>query len=644
MDKKAQATDHLELALTVRPTAPPPLVKLARKAIKHVGPVLIKLLGPLLGFGLVKNNVVEYPETFVTMKDGTKLATSVYVPKSVFQNKTKAPTILIRLPYWKDGAYKIFGYAFSCYGYVLVMQDCRGCAHSEGFNFFLQTEREDGLETLKWIKKQYWYNGKIGMAGGSYFGMTQLCVSWDNEDLTCIAPAICSVSNLWKHHNGLKIHGLTTSIYRIMINISTQYEKPLVDLLTPEILELYLNPKFALYNEPIEKKGKYLKFSDFAGKSVEDCIKILADFYKIPPWDLSKRNFKIYFRFLEDFLRLEKDIKNMPGVLDIDYDKFAAPAFIQGGWYDMFIEHQLLDFQNIQAHSSNKACKNSKLVIGPWGHAEKGHPEGSLIEFLKNFLKLPWYEYWLKEKKEAFPAIDEPPIKYWVMGLNDWRYADVWPPKQIEYKQMYIHSNGKANTVEGNGRLNFEKPHAEPEDSYVFDPMNPIITRGGRNLEIRIGGLNQKKAEKRDDVLVYSSEPLKKGIEITGPIKMVLYATSSAKDTDFIVKLVDVYPKGKAVNILDGGVRARFRNGEEKPPSLIEPGNVYKYEFLVGNISNYFREGHQIRVELSSSNFPRYDINSNMGGEGAPDEYQKAEQIILHNKEHPSHLILPIYK
>jgi putative CocE/NonD family hydrolase len=229
------------------------------------------------------------------------------------------------------------------------------------------------------------------------------------------------------------------------------------------------------------------------------------------------------------------------------------------------------------------------------------------------------------------------------MGRNIWRYTEEWPPQNLEYQKLYIHSEGKANSIKGDGTLSFEEPTEEMEDEYIFDPMNPVITKGGRNLGILKGAQNQKDAEKRPDVLVYSTKLLDKGIEITGPVKMVLYASSSAKDTDFMVKLVDVYPRGRAINILDAGIRARFRNGEENP-SLIEPGEVYKYEIDLGNTSNYFRKGHKIRIEITSSNFPRFDVNSNLGGEGGFGQYIEAKQKIYHTQKFPSHLIIPIFK
>jgi len=646
MNENSHVTTYKYLEVKVKPGIPPLLIKLFRKLLSPISSVLFKILGPALGFGRVRNNIYKFPETMVRLTDGTELATNIILPKGVFKNKEKCPTILIRLPYWKDGMYSIFGPALASYGYAVVMQDVRGCAHSQGFNTFLMYDRQDGLEVLEWITKRFWFNGKLGMMGGSYFGMTQLVLSWDNDFLTCIAPSISCASNLWKGHGGLRIHGLTTSIYRIMLNISSQREQPIVDVFTDEIQERYLNPKAALYNDPLKKDPNRKKLTELKGKSLEEILILLENHYKLDKINPTKRNFNQYFRFVREFLitqTFEKDGEKMAGLLEMDYKKFTQPAFIQGGWQDMFIEHQLKDFLDIKANATDNGQK-SKMVIGDWAHGAKGHPEGSMISFIKNFIKKPWYEYWLYDDKEAYPDIDSSPaIKYWVNGRNAWRDTDVWPPENIKFKKLYIHSEGWANTVNGNGTLSFDLPNGEFEDRFIFNPINPVITRGGRNLGILKGAQDQKDAEKRKDVLVYSTEPLKKGIEVTGPVKMILYASSSAPDTDFTVKLVDVYPKGKAINILDAGIRARFREGEDNP-SLIEPGKIYEYEINVGNTSNYFRPGHQIRIEISSSNFPRFDINSNMGGEGKPGEYKMADQRIFHNKEHPSHLLIPILK
>ncbi|MFX1361507.1 MAG: CocE/NonD family hydrolase [Promethearchaeota archaeon] len=645
--KNNYVTTFSYLKVVVRPNFPKFIKKFYSIFRDHGSLPLVKFLAVIFRSGYPKYSVKRYPEFMLKLTDGTRLATDIYVPKEVFKKKVKCPTILVRLPYWKNSLC-ILGYAYAAYGFVAIIQDIRGTGHSDGFNYYLFTEREDGLETLEWISKQYWYNGKIGMAGASYFGITQLALSWDNNYLTCIAPAITSSLNLWKDNGGLQIHALTTSIYRIMVNITSHRDAPNVDKLTNLMQERYLNPKYALFNDPLKRKTR-IKLSQLKGKSIEEVQNLLVAYYNINNFNPLKRNLKIYFKFLNSFLitqDLDKDTYKMPGFLDIDISKFSQPAFMLTGWQDMFFEKQLEEFLNIKAKATGVAKKYSKMLIGSWAHATVGHLESrignaGIARFFKEFLSLAWNRYWLMDDKQALSDIEKPSIKYWIMGKNKWRYTEHWPPNDVEYKKLYIHSSGNANSIKGDGRLDFNKPIEELEDNYKFDPMNPVLTKGGRNLGILKGARNQKDAEKRKDVLVYSTEPLDTGIEITGPVKMILFASSSAKDTDFMVKLVDVYPRGKAINILDAGIRARYRNGEEAS-SLIEPNKVYGYEINLGNTSNYFRKKHRIRIEITSSNFPRFDINSNLGGEKSNGGYMIAEQKVFHNQIYPSHLIIPI--
>ena len=646
--KDNYVTDFFYLKVRVRPRLPKFMRTISKILMRHGIVPIVKILAIVLRSNFPKHGVKRYPEYMLKLKDGTRLATDIYVPKKVFKKKGECPTILVRLPYWKDSL-SILGYAYAAYGFLAIIQDIRGTGHSDGFNYYLLTEREDGLETLKWISKQYWYNGKIGMAGASYFGLTQLALSWDNEYLSCISPAITSTLNLWKDNGGLQIHALTTSIYRIMVNIVSHKATPAVDTLTDLMQERYLNPKYALFNDPIKKKTR-IKVSQLKGKSIKEVQDLLVAYYNVDNFNPSKRNLTVFFKFLNDFLitrGLEKDAKKMPGFLEMDAKKFSQPAFMLTGWQDMFFEKQLEDFLEIKANATGDAGKYSKMLIGSWGHAVSGHPENKnrnagWPRFIKEFLGLGWNRYWLIDDRHAFPDINKPSIKYWVMGRNIWRYTEKWPPKNLEYKKLYIHSEGKANSKRGDGLLNFEEPDKELEDGYTFDPMNPVITRGGRNLGILMGAQNQRDAEKRNDVLVYTTEPLMNGIEITGPVKMILYASSSARDTDFMVKLVDVYPRGKAINILDAGIRTRYRNSEDEP-SLIEPNKVYRFEINLGNTSIYFRKDHRIRIEITSSNFPRFDINSNLGGEVRSEDHIIAEQKIYHNQIYPSHLVIPVF-
>ncbi|MFX0033757.1 MAG: CocE/NonD family hydrolase [Candidatus Hodarchaeota archaeon] len=644
--KKKYVTTLSYLKVGIRPLLPNFIRKIFLIVNPHGVLPIVKLLALLFRTGFPKFGVKRYPEYMLILKDGTKLATDVYVPKIVLKKKRKCPTILIRLPYWKDN-FSVLGYAYAAYGFVTILQDIRGTGHSEGFNYYLFTEREDGLETLEWISKQYWYNGKIGMIGASYFGITQLALSWDNKYLTCIAPAITSTLNLWKNNGGLQIHELTNSIYRIMVNIVSHRDAPRVDKLTNLMQERYLNPRYALFSDSTRKRRK-ITLSQLKGKSINEIQDLLIKYYDVKNFNPSKRNLKTYFTFLNDFLitrGLDKDTEKMTGFLNMDVKKFSQPALMLTGWQDMFFEKQLIDFLEIKANATGLAKEYTKLIIGSWGHAASGHPESRLnnagiLKFFKEFLCLGWNKYWLMDDEKAFPEIDKPSIKYWVMGKNIWKYTERWPPDGVKYQKIYIHSQGHANSVKGNGFLSFDKPNEEPEDQYIFDPLDPVITKGGRNLGIRKGSRNQKDAEKRDDVLIYTSKSLDHGLEITGQVKIILYASTSAKDTDFMVKLVDVYPRGRAINILDAGVRAMYRNGEDNP-SLIEPSKIYRYEINLGNISNYFRKRHRIRIEITSSNFPRFDINSNLGGDTHLGEYIVANQKIYHNQTYPSHLIIP---
>ncbi|MBD3256611.1 MAG: CocE/NonD family hydrolase [Candidatus Lokiarchaeota archaeon] len=644
MSKSEKVTDLNYLNIKVKPSSYSILIKLLERLLENINPIFLRFLGLFMGLGKLRDNVFKYPECYLRMKDGTNLSTNVYLPRKVCKDELKCPTILIRLPYWKDSYLKLFGYVFSSYGYAVVIQDLRGCARSEGFNFIFMKEREDGFDTIKWIKNQFWYNNKIGMFGASYFGITKFLLAWGNDVLDCINPAISSFSNVWKNQGGLNLYGLSIDLYRILLTISLHEKKPPVDILTKEIRDMYLNPKLGLYNDPFIRNGEVLKFSDLKNNNIKKNLKILSKFCNTDNIDLTKRNFNIFFRFLEVFLKSCKDTDLLPGFNNFCLEEFYPPTFMLAGWQDMFLESQLSDFLKIKQKSNQRSKKNSRLVIGPWGHLDKGHPEGNIKEFLKYLINLEWYDYWLMDNKKAYKDLDKPSIKYYVIGKKLWRYTENWPPNKISYKKMFLHSQGNANTLKGDGYLDFAAPsNIEYTDAYIFDPLNPVITKGGRNLSIRKGSHDQEESEIRDDVLVYTSRVLEKGIEITGPVRIVLFASSSAVDTDFLVKLVDVDGSNNALNILDGGIRTRFRK-DLNNPSQIKPDEIIRYDIELGNISLFFKPKHRIRLEISSSNFPRYDINSNLGGKGEPGEFIKAKQKIFHDASHPSHLILPIFK
>jgi putative CocE/NonD family hydrolase len=290
------------------------------------------------------------------------------------------------------------------------------------------------------------------------------------------------------------------------------------------------------------------------------------------------------------------------------------------------------------------------MIIGPWSHIAldklfimplKISHMRAIFDFFQNLLPFPWYEYWLKEYESGLN--NDAPIKAFILNRNGWRYFYDWPP-ETDIMKLYLHSNGNANSRFGDGTLSKSKPQEEHPDKFIFDPSNPVTSKGGRNLFLLSGPHNQKTTENRKDVLVYTTKPLKEGLEIIGEVKLVLFASSSVKDTDFMVKLLDVSMNGlKAVNVIDSGIRTRFRKGDLNNPSFIEPKKIYEFIIPIGSTAIYFSKNHQIRIEITSSNFPRFDVNSNLAGEQSKNLFQSAEQVVFHDENYPSHLVLPIY-
>jgi hypothetical protein len=258
---------------------------------------------------------------------------------------------------------------------------------------------------------------------------------------------------------------------------------------------------------------------------------------------------------------------------------------------------------------------------------------------IKDFMVFDWFDRWLRGEDNGVEQ--EAPILLYVIGKNEWRREQEWPLARTKYTDYYLHSNGQANRRAGDGAISTVAPQEESTDKFVYDPLNPVPTHGGNNLLESVGALDQKKIEERPDVLVYTTPALTEAVEATGPITVTLYAASSTRDTDFTAKLCDVYPDGRSLNLADGIIRARYRESLTAP-SLIEPGKIYEYRIDLWATSNLFRQGHKIRVQVSSSNFPRFDRNANAGGEGGKNNVLKAEQTIYHDAAHPSHITLPV--
>jgi putative CocE/NonD family hydrolase len=324
------------------------------------------------------------------------------------------------------------------------------------------------------------------------------------------------------------------------------------------------------------------------------------------------------------------------------YRKINASVFAIGGWYDILLKGTIDNFLKMtKAEILPDIRQKQKLMIGPWVHSMGNRKVGELdfgesADLNDSELMLRWFDSQMKGIDNGI--MDEPPVKIFVMGENKWRFENEWPLARTVYQNYYFHSKGNANSFSGDGRLDIRPPSTENGDKYIYDPADPVRTLGG------MGPYDQREVEKRNDVLVYTTPPLNEDIEVTGPVNAIVFAVSSAHNTDFTAKLVDLYPDGRAIRICEGIIRADHRN-PSVPPSNIEPGKIYNYTIDLWATSNVFKKGHQIRVEISSSNFPRFDRNLNTGNYFATDTTLiKAEQTIYHSSKYPSHIILPIIR
>ncbi|MGH8011239.1 MAG: CocE/NonD family hydrolase, partial [Candidatus Binataceae bacterium] len=332
------------------------------------------------------------------------------------------------------------------------------------------------------------------------------------------------------------------------------------------------------------------------------------------------------------------------------FDQVNAPMLHVGSWYDVFQYDTLTMYSGIRQHARDEQTRQrQRLVMGPWAHllpysvpTSKGTGDIDFGEEAKielHALQLRWFDHLLKRMDNGI--LEQPPVRIFVIGDNRWRDENEWPLARTRYTEVYLHSRGHANSLSGDGVLSFDQPAEETPDRYNYDPNDPVPTRGGNTLGIRSGVFDQSEIEKRADVLVYTGPVLEHDLEVTGPVSMRLFAASSAPDTDFTAKLVDV-GDGRAQNVAGGIIRARFRESLSAP-SLITPDKVYEYAIDLWATSYVFKAGHRIRLELSSSNFPHFDRNPNTGHDfGVDAETAMAHQTIFHDSRYPSHLILPV--
>jgi uncharacterized protein len=553
----------------------------------------------------------------VPMRDGIRLATDVYLPDA----PGPFPVILIRTPYSTNTDPNVQdGVFFAQRGYAVVIQDVRGRFDSEGEWAPFVHEAEDGYDAQEWCGTQPWSTGRVGTSGGSYLALTQwLAAPLRNRHLAAMAPRV-GFSNLY--HNWVYTGGAFQLAFNLRWGAVQMHTR------SNRVQYLWLPPE--LQYGALFRHLPLVTGDENAGR---DC-----GFYK--DW-IRHPDHGLYWDRL--------------GNVERSYGEIDVPAYGFGGWYDVFLQGTLNNFMGVRGEGrSERARRGQKLLVGPWIHDLGGRGTQTRtgdVDFGPEVLvdlraeELRWFDHWLLGLDTG--VLDEPPVRVFVMGQNRWRTADAWPIPGTRYVEHYFHSDGHAGSLFGDGRLDRQLPESEPPDRFVYDPADPVPTLGGSTCcgedvtPVPMGPRDQRPAEWRPDVLVYTSAPLPADVEVTGPIKVVLWAASSAPDTDFTAKLVDVDPSGFAMNVAQGIIRARYRDSFAQP-SLLEPGRIYRYEIDCWSSSNCFRAGHRLRVEIASSNFPQFDRNPNTGHAfGLDTELRPATQTVYHDARHPSHILLP---
>lgn len=581
---------------------------------RFISPALALLVFSACGCAHLVNGVygikpLEYRvsverDVMVFMRDGVLLATDVYHPVGL----DKSPVILVRTPYGKhvegmggllnDTIVKIF----AGHGYTVVVQDCRGRYHSEGEFYPFINESADGHDAAAWAAAQPWSSGRLGSWGGSYFGYTQWTMADNDSALAAMIPVVTSAE-------------ITC----------TMYEGGCLNL--ANILS-----------------WSTLNAGDGRGEVTEDEIR--RGFSHLPLLTADDEVVGSNVNFYDDVVTYQSPEVMAPVSYRDRYQNVSAPVYSIAGWYDLFQKYQIEDFKSLREQGMEPARSMSRIVIGPWGHGVFSRPPvkfpgGGIIKLGQVDRIMDFFGEMLRGENNGVE--DWPVYSVYVMGKNEWTGFDEWPPPGVRPVEYYLHSGGRANTRTGDGKLDTTLPGQESADDFVYDPADPAPTTGGPLLGADLGPKDQKEVEGRDDVLVYTSEPLTSPLLLLGPVSMTLFASSNAPDTDFTAKLCDVFPNGLSVNITDGVIRARFRNGDYHHPELIEPGRTYEYVIDLWHTAYQFQPGHRIRVQVSSSNFPRFDRNLNTGADIAAGlDMRSAAQAVYHEGETASRLTLPV--
>ncbi|MBV9624485.1 MAG: CocE/NonD family hydrolase [Acidobacteria bacterium] len=552
-------------------------------------------------------------------RDGVTLYADIYRPES----SQKFPVILMRTPYDKSVGWATApAYKIAARGYVFIIQDVRGRYTSEGEWYPFRHEQDDGYDAVEWAASLAYSNGKVGMMGASYVGATQMLAAISAPPhLAGIAPNV-TASN---YHDNWTYQGGALEQWFDQ-NWTTQLARNTLDRLIDQKTDARVGaPTLPLANYPLFNFGQLPNDAQLTSS--------IAPYYL--DW-LSHPDYDDYWKQWS----IEEHFSNI-----------TVPMLQVGGWYDIFSAGTLRNYMGVKAHGATEAARTQQhLLMQIGGHAGFGRRIGD-VDFGAHALENPyidvmldWYDFLFKGVHNRV-ATDKP-VKLFVMGVNEYRQEDDWPLPHAQAVKYFLHSRSKANSLRGNGSLSTSAPKSEPSDSYVYDPGNPVPTMGGplccAQERMEPGPRDQRSVENRDDVLVYSTEPLAQNLEVTGPVSATLFVKSSAVDTDFTGKLTDVAPDGFAMDVAEGILRMRYRDSREHA-SLMNPDQIYQITLDLWSTSNVFLRGHTLRLEISSSNFPRFDRNLNTGEDiKVARRFVSATNTILHDAPHPSVLVLPV--
>jgi hypothetical protein len=549
-------------------------------------------------------------------RDGLTLRADIYRPAG----DGSYPVLLVRTPYNKDG-FVVFGRRAAKRGFMTVAQDVRGRYASEGEWYPFKHEIDDGYDAVEWAAALPHSNGKVGMFSGSYVGATQMLAAIGQPPhLAGICP-IVTASNYhenWTYQGGAFEQWFNESWTSGLAQDT--YGRQIRDAANAVIGEKVL----PLKNFPV-----------FNVKAVPDGAGLTRT---LAPYFLDWLDHPTYDSYWKQWS------------IEENFDKIQVPALTIAAWYDIFQGGSLRNYQGLKAHAGNEAARNGqRLIVAVGGHSGWSRNVGEVdfgpdAPFDENDYVLDWYDYLFLGKQNMFAS--GKPVRIFVMGENKWRDEDSWPLERAKPTSYFLHSAGKANGASGDGVLSISGAQTEAADKFIYDPADPVPTVGGPlccdPAHLAPGVRDQKEVEARADVLIYSTPPLESDTEVTGSIALDLYASSSAVDTDFTAKLVDVWPNGFAQNLTEGILRASYRESTAVAKPIV-PGKVYEYKIDLWSTSNVFLKGHRIRLEVSSSNFPRFDRNLNTGKPASTSAtFVKATNTILHDGAHPSALILPV--